>query len=91
MLKKKREDRFKGVKYFGLDCIGSVYVYIVYLYKHLTGEGIIQYNVGGYYTCLSRMIPEFVMFPPPKLGWIIRKWIYIDKLIYNIYKDKRFY
>ena len=47
MLTKQREDRFKGVKYFGLDCRGSVYVYIVYLYKHLTGEVIIPYDVGG--------------------------------------------
>ena len=47
MLKKYREDRFEGVKYFGLDCKGSVYVYIVYVYKHLTGEGIIPYDIGG--------------------------------------------
>ena len=47
VLKKQREDRVQSMKYFGLDCKGSVNVYIVYVYKHLTGGGIIPYDVGG--------------------------------------------
>ena len=47
VVKNQCEDRVQVVKYFGLYCKGSVYVYIVYVYKHLTGGGIILYDVGG--------------------------------------------
>ena len=47
VLKKQMEDRVKGVKYFGLDCKRSVYIYCVYVDKHLKGEASIPYDVGG--------------------------------------------
>ena len=37
----------KGVKYFGLDCKRSVYIYIVYEFKYLSQIAPMPYDVGG--------------------------------------------